>query len=62
MIDKMVNWTGPGWAELSVYDLWGLYRRAGTHFGMEDVDFKRVKFRDIDIRVARVDIFSLKKL
>jgi hypothetical protein len=29
---------------------------------MEDVDFKRVKFRDIDIRVARVDIFSLKML
>jgi len=32
------------------------------HFGKEDVDFKRVKFRDIDITVARVDIFSLKKL
>jgi len=29
---------------------------------MEDVDFKRVKFRDIDIRVACVDIFSLKML
>jgi len=25
MIDKMVNWTGPGLAGLSVYDLWGLY-------------------------------------
>ena len=61
MIDKMLNWAGSVWIDVSWQGLWGLHKWRKTHCWRNDPEFEGVQFRNVGLSIIRLINF-LKKL